>query len=371
MSNPYVGESPDGKTPGVTGKNDAAGDGVLGKSDAGRGVVGVSEGRPGVGVWGSSKAGRGVVGVVERRRDDAVRAEEGGKVGKAVRGGRDSVVTRGIEDAPSLADVVAGDKRVSLIGKLQKPGAVLDIIAEATKGEDVGVWGETAGGRGVVGVTHKGGAGVWGATSSGRGVVGVDDRSGAGVWGEAKSGRGVVGVADGRGTAVHGEKRGDGGFAGYFVGDVHVTGNLSTDGDIVLANADCAEDFDVRVADDVTPGTVMVIGDDDRLLPCSSAYDRRVAGVVSGAGTYRPALVLDRGSDVQGRAPIALMGKVWCKVDAAYGAIERGDLLTSSPTVGHAMKARDPSRAFGAVIGKALADLRDGVGLVPVLVALQ
>jgi len=45
--------------------------------------------------------------------------------------------------------------------------------------------------------------------------------------------------------------------------------------------------------------------------------------------------------------------------------------LTTSPTVGHAMKARDQSRAFGCVIGKALRSLETGQGLIPILVALQ
>jgi hypothetical protein len=69
--------------------------------------------------------------------------------------------------------------------------------------------------------------------------------------------------------------------------------------------------------------------------------------------------------------PIALMGKVYCKVDASYGAIEVGDLLTTSPTPGHAMKADDPMKAFGSVIGKALRPLAIGEGLIPILIALQ
>jgi hypothetical protein len=48
-----------------------------------------------------------------------------------------------------------------------------------------------------------------------------------------------------------------------------------------------------------------------------------------------------------------------------------GDLLTTSPTPGHAMKATDPLRAFGAVLGKALLPLRSGQGLIPVLIAMQ
>ena len=48
-----------------------------------------------------------------------------------------------------------------------------------------------------------------------------------------------------------------------------------------------------------------------------------------------------------------------------------GDLLTTSDTAGHAMKAVDPRRAFGAILGKALQPLSEGRGLIPVLVALQ
>jgi hypothetical protein len=61
-----------------------------------------------------------------------------------------------------------------------------------------------------------------------------------------------------------------------------------------------------------------------------------------------------------------LMGKVCCKVDASYGAIAVGDLLTTSPTSGHAMKVSDPVKAFGGVIGKALGILAEGRGVVPI-----
>jgi hypothetical protein len=81
--------------------------------------------------------------------------------------------------------------------------------------------------------------------------------------------------------------------------------------------------------------------------------------------------VLDRRERAQNRKSIALLGKVYCKVDAAYSPIEVGDLLTTSPTRGHAMKAADPLKAFGAVIGKALRPLEIGHGLIPILIALQ
>jgi hypothetical protein len=71
------------------------------------------------------------------------------------------------------------------------------------------------------------------------------------------------------------------------------------------------------------------------------------------------------------RCALALTGKVWCKVDADCAPVEIGDMLTSSPTPGHAMRATDQARAFGSVIGKSLGSLQAGRGLVLVLVALQ
>lgn len=153
-----------------------------------------------------------------------------------------------------------------------------------------------------------------------------------------------------------------------FVGKIELDGGS---GDIRLPNGDCAEDFEIA-DEDLEPGTVVVIQDEGKLVRSQAAYDRRVAGVISGAGEYRPGLILDQQPNAKGkRLPVALMGKVFCKVDADLSPIEVGDLLTPAPTAGHAMKATDPARAFGAVIGKALRALPSGKGLIPVLVALQ
>ena len=66
-----------------------------------------------------------------------------------------------------------------------------------------------------------------------------------------------------------------------------------------------------------------------------------------------------------------MTGRVYCRADASAGAILPGDLLTTSDTPGHAMKATDHDRAQGAVIGKAMTGLKEGHGLVLVLVSLQ
>jgi hypothetical protein len=78
-----------------------------------------------------------------------------------------------------------------------------------------------------------------------------------------------------------------------------------------------------------------------------------------------------KGSIADGDHPVALTGRVFCHVDAGFGAIEPGDLITTSPTPGHGMKVTDHDRAQGAIIGKAMTSLAGGRGMVLVLVSLQ
>jgi hypothetical protein len=252
-------------------------------------------------------------------------------------------------------------------------GAGVYAESQATNGlqAEGGANGVLAKGKGWCGVV-----GISESTSGGFGVYGANTAGGTGVVGESKGWMGVYGKSESTtgGAGVMGEGVGPGGIgifgkggrvAGRFEGDVEVTG------DIRLLNADCAEDFDIYEAEQVEPGTVMVLGEDGKLQQSQNAYDKRVAGVVSGAGDYKPGIVLDKQSSTHNRRPIALLGKVYCKTDASYGAIGIGDLLTTSPTPGHAMRANDAARAFGSVIGKALRPLKGGQGLIPVLIALQ
>ena len=152
---------------------------------------------------------------------------------------------------------------------------------------------------------------------------------------------------------------------------LHVNGDIVVSGDIQLLGSDYAEDFDVLDAASAEPGTVMVLDVTGAVRISDEEYDHRVAGVVCGAGDNKPGVILGRRRDRQHRQPLALMGTVWCKVDAEYGAVVVGDLLTTSATPGHAMKATDRDRALGAVLGKALQPLSEGRELVPILIALQ
>jgi hypothetical protein len=249
----------------------------------------------------------------------------------------------------------------------------------ATSNSTSGLWASSNADHGIHGETNsQSHAGVYGQNSSsfpcfailgssqnGHGVQGVNGAGsgttppyGVGVWGDSDSGIGVYGASKS-------------GAAGQFDGNVTVSGSLTT-GDVVLtAGGDCAERFDLSATATAEPGTVMVIDEDGALRPSDRAYDRRVAGVVSGAGEFRPGMVLDQRAGDDDRATIALVGKVCCKVDADAAPISVGDLLTTSAIDGHAMKATDPMQAFGSVVGKALSPLTRGRGLIPILVALQ
>lgn len=177
--------------------------------------------------------------------------------------------------------------------------------------------------------------------------------------------------------ALAAENYAQGGIAGSFTGSVTVSGDHRCLGTVyakldVVLGSDCAEDFDIEQSAEIEPGTVMVLSNDGVLRASQDPYDKKVAGVISGAGDYRPGLVLGRSDSALKRMPLALVGKVYCMVDTQSAPIEIGDLLTTSGTPGHAMKAEDSIKAFGAVIGKALRGMpARQKGLIPILVALQ
>lgn len=154
-----------------------------------------------------------------------------------------------------------------------------------------------------------------------------------------------------------------------------VRGIIRSEGVRLIGGADIAEPFDINADVPVLPGMIVAIDPEHpgQLKLSGCAYNPRVAGIVSGANGINPALTLaQEGTIADGKHPVALTGRVWCYVDAdANGAITPGDMLTTSDTLGHAMKADDRSRAFGATIGKAMTPLEEGQGLVLVLVNLQ
>lgn len=141
----------------------------------------------------------------------------------------------------------------------------------------------------------------------------------------------------------------------------------------ITGGSDLSENFDIQ-SSHAEPGMIVCIdpAHPGGLVVSERAYDRAVAGVVSGAGGVKPGLVMgQRNSKADGKHPVAMTGRVYCLVDASTGAIEPGDLITTSTTPGHGMRVTDHARAQGAIIGKAMTGLASGRGLVLVLISLQ
>ncbi len=190
--------------------------------------------------------------------------------------------------------------------------------------------------------------------SSQTAIRGVTSAGGYGVYGFSPSGVGVYGASST-------------GYAGFFNGTVSV--NV-----LEIVGADVAEKFPVsEAAGVIEPGMVMEIDPENagKLRVARGAYNRRVAGVVSGAGDIPVGAVLGNLPGCEDAPAIALSGRVWVQCDAGEHAISPGDLLTTSDTPGYAMKVTEQARAQGAILGKAMTSLSSGEGLVLVLVTLQ
>jgi hypothetical protein len=386
-----------GSSPGVQGESDTGhgvhgqsrtNHAVHGESAAGRGVVGISQTFVGVtgqstssdGVFGTSATGIGVHGQcvgsspgVQGESDTGHGVHGQSRTNHAVHG--ESAAGRGVVGISQTFVGVTGQSTSSdgVLGT-----SVTGIAVHGTGGNGIGVFGSSDSSTGVFGqgAQDAGVTGIHGNPQLQETTVGQSGIQ-AGVFGASDIGGGVVGYS--RDTSSFGVVAFGGisasalnhPFAGSFYGSVFVNGNVQVTGDISFPGADFAEQFNVSGSEVIEPGCVVVIDQEDALKMSQQAYDTKVAGVVSGAGKYRPGIVLDRQNDLDRRLQVALGGKVYCKADAGYGAIQVGDLLTSSPTPGYAMKASDPTRAFGAVIGKALRSLAAGQDLIPILIALQ
>ncbi len=192
------------------------------------------------------------------------------------------------------------------------------------------------------------------------------------------------------------------------------------------------DQFVNRLGEDLEQGDVVVIGENQSALAygvnnqipipevdlAQAAYDTRVCGIVheiqgklepastgeGQAAAQQPAVSQQPGRKARGKKPAALAGPVqarqltveesaqheagrvgsdevgwmvtlgaygFCKVDADIAPVAVGDLLTTSPTRGHAQKVLDRAQATGAIIAKALGSLESGRGKIPVIVLHQ
>lgn len=174
---------------------------------------------------------------------------------------------------------------------------------------------------------------------------------------------------EGTGIYAHG---GSSGYAAVFRGNVKITSQSSGATIMELGEGlDYAEGFDVSDLTNIDPGSVLIIDPDNpgKLTLSNTPYDSKVAGIVAGANETGSGVRL--GAD-QFDYDVALAGRVYCNVDATEEGVDPGDMLTTSATIGYAMKSTDYMRAQGAILGKAMQRLEKGEkGQILVLVTLQ
>ena len=254
---------------------------------------------------------------------------------------------------------------------------------------DAAVRGESSLGNGVYGSSFAR-EGVYGSSSESDGVHG-SSTAGSGVYGSSVDNTGVYGQSTNSTGVFGGSTGGSFLFEGMdlaahnrrFVVE-RATGNVKADG-AFTSPADFAEMMTVTgLTDDYTPGDVLVIGRDGKLSLSNEPYAANLAGVYSA----KPGFLGDTEIGAHGiesydlpptqeRIAVALLGIVPVKVTADNGPIQPGDLLTTSSTPGHAMKAKpvviDGVAIYptGTILGKALESWEQGTGVIQVLITLR
>jgi hypothetical protein len=243
----------------------------------------------------------------------------------------------------------------------------------------VGVYGQSDGTR-----THPNiySPGVYGRSTNGVGVYGRSDESSvswtsAGVMGYGYANPGGKFFSySGNPIEAWEDQYGDGytlnlRFKVDYSGNVYADGTYYGAGGVSAGSADFAEMVPPGQTE-LEPGDVLAIGPDGQMIRTSEPYQSTVAGVYS----TEPGFIAGNKLDKEGnplepeRIPLAVVGVVPVKASAENGSIRPGDLLTTSSTPGHAMKA-GPNPPVGTVIGKALGTLAEGTGVIQMLVTLQ
>jgi hypothetical protein len=225
------------------------------------------------------------------------------------------------------------------------------VHATATGGSGAvyGVWGD-AGDTAATNIGVIGWGGEWGV----RGIA--TSTGGAALGGRSVEGGDLILMQDPSGSSAR--------FR------VTSAGNVQADGTFTSPAADLAERIDIHGA--AGPGDVVEIdpNGEGSFRLCATPRSSLVAGVIS----TRPGVVLNDHTLVarpnDARPALALAGQVPVKVTSENGAIRPGDLLVSSSTPGHAMRA-DAAPAAGTIIGKALQSLDSGSGTIRMLVLFR
>ncbi len=155
-----------------------------------------------------------------------------------------------------------------------------------------------------------------------------------------------------------------------------VRGTTTTEILEITGGSDLAEYFQINKNDtQLLPGMVVSIDPNNPggLKLSENVYDKKVAGIISGANNLKTGLTLKQNKTIaNGEFPVALTGRVYCYVESLKEEIKPGDLLTTSNIPGYAMKVVNHKKAKGSIIGKAMTGLEKGKkGFVLVLISLQ
>jgi len=342
------------------------GDGINGRSTNGFGIAGQSTANDGITGWTGASGKSGLLGTSSEGRGVTGRSEkDDGIVGWTDASDKSGVFGHSTD---GIGITGQSSNRVGVNGRSDND----DGVAGWTGGSDKsGVFGHSTAGYGVSGQSSSN-IGVIGTSVDGVGVSaistnfnGIQARSYSNTHAALAAGN----EAAGPGIYIKG---GTDGTAAIFKGNIEVR-SLSTDAVIIELGEglDYAEGFAMTDNTEIAPGTVVSIDPDHpgKLAMCNQAYDQKVAGIVAGARGLGSGVRL--GVDTFD-CDVALAGRVFCNVDATEQEVRPGDLLTTSTEPGYAMVAMDPTRAAGAILGKAMEPLQKGnKGQILVLVSLQ
>ncbi len=128
--------------------------------------------------------------------------------------------------------------------------------------------------------------------------------------------------------------------------------------------------FEIDDEEYVSSGDLLVVNENGGSILSHSRteYNRAVIGVVSG----NPTVIINNAGTEKKVYPVALAGKVLCKVDARNRPVKPGDLIVTSNTPGCGMAGViDSFDKIGTVVGKALDSLEDGIGIIPLFLLSQ
>lgn len=380
---------------------------------------------------GSGTAGKIPVWTAPHTQADSVITQSGGKIGigtaaptasLTVNSGTVSpaILARDTVNGPAVWGVgntgfgVRGDS-TDLIGVV---GLSTNFVGVAGSGPVYGVLGTSATGTGVYGSASTGGDGVFGTSVNGYGVHATSSNYRAGYFNPGNTAFFSLyvdgpGVVENTICEIHGSMEVvgnlvvDGSKGGYVVDEMQNADSVNLElGDVVVIAEDSSAPVlgkipvpRIKLAANANDTAVVGVVDQIMYVPdeaTRNAYqaqqqaDHEAASrsqnnieskhgpmadiqnrISDEAGTLHPDSHATSASPGAYCSVVTLGAYKAVKVDATFGAIRAGDLLTTSSHAGYAMKVTDKAAASGAIIGKALSSLDKGIGTLTVMVTLK